>query len=58
MCPLVLRSILVTEGQKICQRYFRTYQEPVPTVHVVTELARVMQEYTQRGFVRGPPPQT
>jgi 20S proteasome alpha/beta subunit len=42
-------SILVTHGQKICQKYFRTYQEDVPTVHVVSELASVMQEYTQRG---------
>ncbi len=41
--------MLVTAGQKICQEYVRKYQEAVPTIHVVSELAGVMQEYTQRG---------
>lgn len=47
----LIYRVLVTAGQKICQQYFRTYQEAVPTIHVAAKLAGVMQEYTQRGYV-------
>ena len=33
------------------QQYYRTYVEPIPLSQLVREMANVMQEYTQSGFV-------
>eukprot|EP00037_Helgoeca_nana_P014000 m.129693 g.129693 ORF g.129693 m.129693 type:complete len:236 (-) comp22339_c0_seq1:124-831(-) len=44
--------VLMSEGRKLAQKYFRVYQEPIPTLQLVRQLASVMQEYTQRGGVR------
>lgn len=44
--------VLMTKGRKIAQKYFLTYHENIPTQQLVRQLARVMQEYTQRGGVR------
>lgn len=44
--------VLVSKGRKIAERYFRTYRKVVPLIHLVRELAFVMQEYTQSGGVR------
>lgn len=39
----------MTAARKIAARYFRVYQESIPTRQLVKEIATVMQEYTQRG---------
>jgi len=41
--------VLMTKGRKIAQQYYLTYHEHMPTQQLVRSLARVMQEYTQRG---------
>ena len=43
--------MLVSKGQKVAQSYFLTYRENIPTLRLVQELATVMQEFTQRGYV-------
>eukprot|EP00040_Diaphanoeca_grandis_P017539 m.91629 g.91629 ORF g.91629 m.91629 type:complete len:236 (-) comp26488_c3_seq1:59-766(-) len=44
--------VLMSKGRKLAQQYFRVYQEQIPTLQLVRQLASVMQEYTQRGGVR------
>lgn len=44
--------VLMNKGRKLAQQYFRVYQESIPTLQLVRQLAGVMQEYTQRGGVR------
>lgn len=44
--------VLMTKGRKLAQQYYLTYHEHIPTQQLVKQLARVMQEYTQRGGVR------
>lgn len=44
--------VLMSKGRKLAQQYYRVYQEPIPTLQLVRQLASVMQEYTQRGGVR------
>lgn len=44
--------VLMSKGRKLAQQYYRIYQETIPTLQLVRELASVMQEYTQRGGVR------
>lgn len=44
--------VLMSKGRKLAQQYYRVYQETIPTLQLVRELASVMQEYTQRGGVR------
>ena len=39
----------MSKGRKLAQQYYRVYQETIPTLQLVRELASVMQEYTQRG---------
>ncbi len=43
--------VLVRKGRKAAQKYFRTYHEPIPVVQLVREIASVMQEFTQSGYV-------
>lgn len=44
--------VLMSKGRKLAQQYYRVYQETIPTLQLVRELASVMQEYTQQGGVR------
>mmetsp|Transcript_5617 Transcript_5617/g.23822 ORF Transcript_5617/g.23822 Transcript_5617/m.23822 type:complete len:223 (-) Transcript_5617:172-840(-) len=44
--------VLVKHGQKIAQKYKRTYGEPIPVLELVRGVARTMQEFTQSGGVR------
>jgi hypothetical protein len=44
--------VLMSQGRKLAQQYYRVYQEPIPTLQLVRQLASVMQEYTQQGGVR------
>eukprot|EP00761_Pharyngomonas_kirbyi_P011807 gb/GECH01011833.1/.p1 GENE.gb/GECH01011833.1/~~gb/GECH01011833.1/.p1 ORF type:complete len:235 (+),score=63.67 gb/GECH01011833.1/:1-705(+) len=44
--------VLVRKGRKQAEKYYRIYQEPIPTSQLVKEMATVMQEYTQSGGVR------
>lgn len=44
--------VLMSKGRKLAQQYYRVYQESIPTLQLVRELASVMQEYTQQGGVR------
>jgi 20S proteasome alpha/beta subunit len=43
--------VLVRKGRKIAQQYFRTYHAPIPVNQLVRELAAIMQEFTQSGYV-------
>ncbi len=43
--------VLVRKGRKIAQRYQRMYHTPIPVAQIVRDLAAVMQEFTQSGFV-------
>eukprot|EP01125_Pyxidicula_operculata_P006611 TRINITY_DN2282_c0_g1_i1.p1 TRINITY_DN2282_c0_g1~~TRINITY_DN2282_c0_g1_i1.p1 ORF type:complete len:233 (+),score=65.51 TRINITY_DN2282_c0_g1_i1:53-751(+) len=44
--------LLVRQGRKKAQEYFRYFKEPIPVTMMVSELANIMQEYTQSGGVR------
>lgn len=44
--------VIVKQGRKRAQEYFRQYQDPMPTSQLVKETAYTMQEYTQSGGVR------
>uniref|UniRef100_A0A0N5AGF9 Proteasome subunit alpha type n=1 Tax=Syphacia muris TaxID=451379 RepID=A0A0N5AGF9_9BILA len=44
--------ILVKKARKIAMEYELMYGEEIPTTQLVTQLASVMQEYTQSGGVR------
>jgi len=44
--------VLVARARKIAQMYYRRYQETIPTIMLVQQVANVMQEYTQSGGVR------
>eukprot|EP00049_Salpingoeca_infusionum_P002681 m.58877 g.58877 ORF g.58877 m.58877 type:complete len:236 (+) comp11729_c0_seq2:560-1267(+) len=46
------KRVLLAKGRKIAQQYFLTYHEQIPTRMLVQQLARIMQEYTQKGGVR------
>lgn len=39
------------KGRKFAQTYYRTYGEQIPVVQLVRELAGIMQEFTQSGYV-------
>lgn len=41
--------VLIRKGRKIAENYFRVYQDPIPVLQLVRELASIMQEYTQSG---------
>lgn len=43
--------VLVRKGRKRAQKYFRVYHEPIPVNQLVRELASIMQEFTQSGYV-------
>lgn len=43
--------LLVRLGRKKAQDYFRWFKEPIPVLMMVKEMANIMQEYTQSGFV-------
>ena len=51
--PRPLFSVLLAKGRKLAQQYYLTYHEPIPTRMLTQQLAGVMQEYTQKGCVRG-----
>jgi len=44
--------VLVKEGRKKAQAYYRFYKDPIPVARLVQHLASVMQEFTQSGGVR------
>jgi len=44
--------VLLARARKIAQVYYRRYQESIPTIMLVQQVANVMQEYTQSGGVR------
>lgn len=44
--------VLLARARKIAQAYYRRYQEEIPTIMLVQQVANVMQEYTQSGGVR------
>jgi hypothetical protein len=46
--------VLVDKARKKAQEYKRIYNEEVPTVMLVKEVAGIMQEYTQSGWVDRP----
>ena len=43
--------VLVRKGRKAAQKYFRTYKDPIPVLELVKELASIMQEFTQSGYI-------
>lgn len=43
--------VLVKKGRKQAEQYFRVYKERIPVSQLVREMAGVMQEYTQSGYV-------
>ncbi len=43
--------ILVDKARKSAQEYIRVYMEPPPVLMLVKEVAAIMQDATQRGFV-------
>jgi 20S proteasome alpha/beta subunit len=47
--------VLVRKGRKRAQKYFRVYHEPIPVNQLVKELASIMQEFTQSGYLDSPP---
>lgn len=46
--------VLVSKARKAAQKYKRVYCEEPPTAMLVKEVASVMQEFTQSGFVDMP----
>ena len=46
---LSLFRVLLARARKIAQIYYRRYQENIPTIMLVQQVATVMQEYTQSG---------
>lgn len=43
--------LLVKLGRKKAQEYQRFWKEPIPVLMMVRELADIMQEYTQSGYL-------
>lgn len=43
--------VLVNKARKAAQKYKLTYGEYPPTSQLVREVAMVMQEYTQSGYI-------
>lgn len=43
--------VLVRKARKKAQSYFRYYKEEIPVSQLVREVAAIMQEYTQSGYV-------
>jgi len=44
--------VLLRKARKKSQVYYRTFLDPIPTLQLTKDTARVMQEYTQQGGVR------
>ena len=44
--------VLVSKARKAAQKYKQVYGEEMPTMMLVKDVASVMQEFTQSGFVR------
>lgn len=44
--------VMIKQGRKYAETYFRTYHERIPVAQLVRRLATLMQEYTQSGGVR------
>jgi 20S proteasome subunit alpha 2 len=43
--------VLLRKARKIAQQYYHVYHEPIPVQQIVREIASVMQEFTQSGYV-------
>jgi 20S proteasome subunit alpha 2 len=43
--------VLVKRARKIAEQYVRTYGEAIPVKELVRDVAAVMQEFTQSGYV-------
>lgn len=43
--------LLIGRARKIAMEYELMYGEEIPTTQLVTQVAAIMQEYTQSGFV-------
>lgn len=43
--------VLVRKGRKQAEAYYRTYKDPITTSELVKQMASVMQEFTQSGYV-------
>lgn len=43
--------VLVRKARKKAQAYYQYYKEDIPVAQLVREIAAIMQEYTQTGFV-------
>jgi 20S proteasome subunit alpha 2 len=43
--------VLVRKGRKKAQEYYQYYKDPIPVTQLVRELAIIMQEYTQSGYI-------
>ena len=44
--------VLVAKARKAAQKYYRVYKEEIPTSILASEIASIMQEFTQQGGVR------
>ena len=44
--------VLLRKARKLAQQYYRVYHEEIPVSQIVKEIASVMQEFTQSGYVR------
>jgi 20S proteasome subunit alpha 2 len=43
--------LLVKQGRNKAQNYYRFWKEPIPVNMMAKEMANIMQEYTQSGYV-------
>ncbi len=43
--------VLVRKGRKIAQQYYRMYHAQIPVNQIVRDLAAIMQEFTQSGYI-------
>lgn len=43
--------VLLSKARKIAMQYYRIYLEQIPVRKLTQEIAEVMQEYTQKGYV-------
>lgn len=43
--------VLLKKARKLAQQYYNVYHEPIPVSQIVKEIASVMQEFTQSGYV-------
>lgn len=48
---IVFNRLLVREARRLAANYHLKYEEHIPTSQLVQQVASVMQEYTQQGFV-------